>query len=687
MSDNERETDAELLAERAAGARRRTEETLSETCVPEPFRDFFRKTAEFMLSVRKPEENETLSELSALNLSMYADILPDHYDMSYANPEYAADRLGEAYGPLLAAVYAELRGLIPAVYEDDTEGQAVLFELYLELYSEFEEEPPKAETVRRIFGDYIRDYAESYLMERIRAQVDPAKNFAVRIIERSDPADLRYLYSYGEYVSKETLETARFIGSLPEEEIARAAGTFTEGYRLGFVHAHKDLSKKGTVQLVYELGFERIMKRAVENFRGMSLETTAERAPVRLISRGPNRHNGYTGAVPNLQFDYDHREDLALVLDERFISMRKRLQQECFEAVRQLARRHAGPAVQEAFGREPFEPAAHAHAIRMSEAQLPAFIDMKTELRAITQRYIPGNERSFTIMDFPVPDVGPRFPEIFEDTLRVNTLDSEKYGEIQQYLIDALDKGSYVKVTGRNGNETDLVIALHELSDPDTQTNFENCVADVNIPVGEVFTSPRLRGTGGLLHVRRVFLEGYEFRDLKITLRDGYIESADCGNFEDPEENRRYIDENILFHHPTLTIGEFAIGTNTTAYVMARKYGIEAKMPILIAEKTGPHFAMGDTCYSFEEDNRVFNPDGKEIIARDNEHTLVRKTDPSKAYYGCHTDITIPYDELGGITVLTEDGEKIELIRDGRFVLPGTEVLNTPLDEAAAKES
>ena len=47
-----------------------------------------------------------------------------------------------------------------------------------------------------------------------------------------------------------------------------------------------------------------------------------------------------------------------------------------------------------------------------------------------------------------------------------------------------------------------------------------------------------------------------------------------------------------------------------------RKYGIEDKMPILIAEKTGPHFAVGDTCYSWSEDIRVYNPNGKEIIAK-----------------------------------------------------------------------
>ena len=52
----------------------------------------------------------------------------------------------------------------------------------------------------------------------------------------------------------------------------------------------------------------------------------------------------------------------------------------------------------------------------------------------------------------------------------------------------------------------------------------------------------------------------------------------------------------------------------------------------------------------------------------------------SKAYFGCHTDITIPYVELGAILVETEDGREISLIQDGRFVLAGTEELNKELD-------
>ena len=108
---------------------------------------------------------------------------------------------------------------------------------------------------------------------------------------------------------------------------------------------------------------------------------------------------------------------------------------------------------------------------------------------------------------------------------------------------------------------------------------------------------------------------------------------------------------------------------------------MEAKLPILIAEKTGPHFAVGDTCYSHAEDMAVYNPDGKEIVARDNAKSLLRNEKPDEAYFNCHTDITIPYDELGELTAVTRDGSRIVIIKDGRFVLPGTEPLNEAFEK------
>ena len=166
-----------------------------------------------------------------------------------------------------------------------------------------------------------------------------------------------------------------------------------------------------------------------------------------------------------------------------------------------------------------------------------------------------------------------------------------------------------------------------------------------------------------------------------MTFEDGKVRDYTCTNFDEEEKNKEYIKANVLYHYDSLPLGEFAIGTNTTAYMTAKKYDIGSRFPILIAEKTGPHFAVGDTCYSRSEDVKVYNEDGKEIVARDNSVSILRKTDPAKAYFGCHTDITIPYDELGSIIAYDEKGNSYPIIKEGRFVLKGCEELNEPFDK------
>jgi leucyl aminopeptidase (aminopeptidase T) len=276
-----------------------------------------------------------------------------------------------------------------------------------------------------------------------------------------------------------------------------------------------------------------------------------------------------------------------------------------------------------------------------------------------------------------VPTIGANFEEIFAEIVKINTLDAVLYQKVQQKLIDALDKAKFVKIKGKGANKTDLTVYLHELENPEKQTIFENCVADVNIPVGEVFTSPKLLGTTGILHVTSVYLNELLYKDLKIEFADGLIRDYRCSNFANEADNQKFVRDNVLFGRDTLPLGEFAIGTNTAAYQMAKKFDIADKLPILIAEKMGPHFAVGDTCYSHQEEVKVYNPDSKEIVARDNEVTLEnRKEHPERAYFQCHTDITIPYDELGSIVAFKENGEEISLIEDGKFVLEGTEVLN-----------
>ena len=678
----------ELAKERYDLAVERIREIREEKTVAEPYLDFFTKTAGFleeMICLRNRVETGemkklSLEELRLENTGYYQDILPENYPTSYSSPDYAAKILGEELGVLLSFLYTELRGMIVYAWEQKEWDLLVGLELFLQVYSEFEGgEVPTRENVRKILYWYVNDYCQEMVEERIRQAVDPALDFAVKIIKDADLTDLRYLYQFGEYVTEEEEKTAAFLNALPEEEITAMARTYTEGYRIGFIATGKDLSRKKTVNIRYVLGFERMIRAAITQFEQMGLQPVIYRSAVHMVNKGLHRI-GYYGAIPNPQFDYDHRNDIALYLDDDFVSRKLRATRGAYETYKELAGVHAGPAVVEIFGERPFVPETCEYAMKLTEKQQKLKVHMQNEIGQITNRYIKGEERSFTIIAYPVPAIGDQFEEIFRETVKINTLDYNLYQQIQQKLIDALDLGTSVHILGKGENRTDLRVQLHKLEDPEKQTNFENCVADVNIPVGEVFTSPQLAGTNGLLHVGSVYIGEFQFKDLEIRFENGIAVSYTCKNFETEEENKALVKQMILKNHETLPMGEFAIGTNTTAYRMARDYDIADKLPILIAEKTGPHFAVGDTCYSHEEDNLSYNPDGKAIVARENTVSAQRHENPEKAYLNCHTDITIPYDELDKITVIRKDGTTEDIIADGRFVLAGTEALNGPLD-------
>ncbi|WP_347559747.1 aminopeptidase [Clostridium sp. AM58-1XD] len=393
-----------------------------------------------------------------------------------------------------------------------------------------------------------------------------------------------------------------------------------------------------------------------------------------------NRKVGYYSAGPNKQYEYDHRQDSAVYMDKAFKDRKLGVMKVAYEEYKKEASWYAGPAVVETFGERPFEPVNKKEALSLTDKQEKLTVACTGEAAQIGQEYIRGDETSFTIIAFPVPEIGPDFQKIFKETIRINTLDYEKYKVIQQAVIDVLDQAACLEIKGAGSNETRLKVSLHKLNDPEKETNFENCVADVNIPVGEVFTSPVLQGTDGILHVESVYIGDIRFKNLKMTFKDGMVTDYSCRNFESEEENRKLVKQVILKNHDTLPMGECAIGTNTTAYAMAEQFGIIEKLPILIVEKMGPHFAVGDTCYSWAEDSAVYNPDGKEIVARDNEISILRKEDVSKAYFSCHTDITIPYRELDEIAAVLPDGKRIMVIEKGRFAVKGAEALNEPLN-------
>lgn len=670
--------------------------------------DYFQKVAEFLILLDETRsflgenglEQASMEELETRNEALYRDIQPENYERSYTNPAYAVSRLGgekgEKMAQMLSFLFCEMRSLIPFVYENRLNEMVIRLELFVEIYSAMEY--ADEEEIRQIIYWFVSDYTETAVERHLEEMLVADDQFAVNLIKTADLSDSRYLYAYGEYVGENELLMADFMAGLPEEKIHTMADTYTEGYRIGFAAGNKDLSKKTTVEIRYQLGFERMMRRAVENFEKMGLQVVCYRAAGSILYNPSLYKVGFYGGVVNRQYEFDHKDDKALFFDKVYMNHKLEVTRTAFEKLSRQARGYAGPAVLETFGEKDFAPKNKPQALKLSEEQNELLVEYRTLAGQLQRQYILEEERSFTIIAFPMPEIRESFTaevlqrvgcqnatecyrSFFEEVIRINTLDYKLYQRIQQTLIDALDKADYCVVKGMGENHTDLRVNLWKLGDPSRETIFENCVADVNIPVGEVFTSPVLKGTDGVLHVSRVYLNGLEYKNLELKFENGKIAAYSCSNFETEEENRKFVWENVLFRHKTLPIGEFAIGTNTVAYMAAQRYGVQDKFPILIAEKTGPHFAVGDTCYSHAEEVRVFNPDGKEIVAKDNEVARLREKAPEKAYFNCHTDITIPYNELGELSAVSADGEKTVLIQNGRFVLAGTEELNKAFAE------
>ncbi|MBL6988954.1 MAG: aminopeptidase [Bacteriovoracaceae bacterium] len=639
------------------------------------FSQYFKKTIERILKCNSLEKNlndeyfksHTLEELKEQNHSLFSEILDDNYNTCYSNPSYTAELFGKELGPVLASFYASIFKYTSYAFTHKTYLMESWNQSFIEVYDAINADKKDKLTLTSLVSKVDRDVNEEEMTMNVLRRFDVDSSIHTSIVMDSDLTDQKYLYRYGEYICDNEIKLSSFIQKFTQDKIDTLSKSMANAYVRGFELGRKDMKKKKSVAIYYYIGQERLVKSLVKEFEAVGLKSILSYAD---------------GTKPNRQYDYDYRFSHALFFNKEYSDQTYNTFNKVSSDNKQLLNEFSGAFFFDSFGESPFSPESKPLALKFDDQQQKLFSEHSSKMRETQNKYIPRTETSFGIIAFPTPEIGKDFENIFEETSNINMLDTEHYEKIQHNIVNVLDKADFVHVKGKNNNKTDIMVKMPKIDDPKTQTNFVNCGADVNIPVGEVFTTPQLKKTNGTLHINETYLDGLNYKDLIFTIKDGYVTDFNCSNFDNEEEGKKYIQENLFFPHKTLPIGEFAIGTNTLAYVMAQKYNLLSILPILIVEKMGPHFAFGDTCFSWEEDWKVYNPiDNKEIVARDNEKTLLRKTDLQKAYTQCHTDITLPYEDLDFISVVTTDETRVDIIKDGRFAVPGTEELNIPLDK------
>lgn len=612
-------------------------------------------------------DEKTFEELHEQNQGFYAEILPKNYSSCYANPAYSAQIFGEEIGVMLSGFYSDYRQYPNYAFQHRIYMMKKHNQLFIDVYQLFKNKHGAVEAVD-LKSLISRINANPTLEDetiQFKQGYDPSFRFFLDIIENSDLSDLRYLLKYGDYISENEIRIAKFMQTIQQFKINKIATVFCKAFTQGL--KNKRVKLKSTIRLYFPIGYERIALAIIKYFKAENVEILIND----MITTSTNR-----------QYWYDHRFDHTLYFDKDYCNKYLKILKETYEANKVLAGKFSGYMYFEAFGEKPFNPEIKPVCLKLSEDQIQLENAFDNECIEIHEKYIPASETSYSMIAFPSPEIGTNFEAVFEDMLDINSLDSNKYELIQQKMIDVLDQADYVHIKGKGSNQTDIKVKMHTLKNPDQETNFNNYVADENIPVGEVYTSPQLSGTNGLLHIEEAFLLSYHYQNLKLHFKDGFISEYSCNNQENEKDTNSYIFENLMEQHETLPLGEFAIGTNTLAYVKAKKHKIMHLLPELVLEKMGPHFAIGDTCFSWDEDTPLFNNiNSKRLTAVENEKTALRKKNTNDAYTNVHTDITLPYESIEFITAATKDGEKTDIIRNCRFVLPGTEELNIPLEE------
>lgn len=577
------------------------------------------------------------------------------YENSMQNPE-KAEEIYPGAGNWYAVIQAEASGIAENLMigqKDMAQAREKLLEKAGQIV---EKEENSADELRQLWKTFLLETATVREMDFVKSMVCIGEeNPYETVLEKADNSTADWMEEYGLPVTETDKKMMRFWFGLEKEKLQAMGKTIADAFLHGFISQSRDRRERKRVRFYYQIGQEALAREVIKALKEKGL-TPVITAPHTLHALN--------------QWQADHQFDHSVVMDEELFQAEWKAYETAMYFYEKELKDTCGMIGIDQFGMESVIYTHGEHALQPDEGSKNWKTKLEQKKRDLESQWIRPSEISFCKVAFPNLLVGERFEEIFEDFFQMNVEESEPFEKLQQVLIDGLDTCDIAEIKGCNGNETDIRISLWPIKDPTKETKFLNCGGDLNIPYGEVFTTPKLAGTTGLYHVEEICLKGIFYHDLRLTFQDGWVVDANC------REGKEYVMNRLLYPNEKITMGEFAVGSNTKAYAIAHKYQLGDRLPILIYEKMGPHIAIGDPCFARSEDASIYNMyDHKEMVCRENEITAERNT-KENIYFGNHVDITLPYHQVKYLRGIRKDGTIVSFIENGRFVLKGTEGLN-----------
>ncbi|WP_240843863.1 aminopeptidase [Acidaminobacter sp. JC074] len=603
-----------------------------------------------------------LELLKHFNENFYSVFLEENYSDSFANPHYCYKTFGEI-GILLSTIYSLILPCNNLVEVDHSFIEK--YKIFIgEIESKYRSNSLNYDDLLRSFESFSHSYQRVTLKHFIYMNYGMKRELIESVILNDDLSSTDYLYKLNLHVTDDDKKMVEAINQISDIKLKEFAEYYFEAYMRSFTRNNLKRGSRTGMAIHTFLGLERFTR---------ILYNT-------ILDRGYRPYIAYIHPGPiNNQFEFDHNTDDAFYLSDDHLDEYLLDMAEFFEAYKAELLKYSGNFKIVRFG-ETIKPLSFIDVKpKYSDGQAKIKQTMNSSFFRLREKYIPEESRNYSLMGLPCIEIHKDFLEVFEHFIDINKMSNEENERLQSILINELDKAEFIHVVGGRGNRTNIKVNMQNLNNPNQETLFFNCGSDANIPLGEVFTSPKLNGTSGIIHFPSIYVDGMHYKHLELEFDDGVVSDYNCNNFEDTEKNRLYVKENLLESIENLPMGEFAIGTNTYAYSVIKHYDLFDKLNPLLMEKIGPHFAIGDTGYSEMEDIKVYNQNGKEIIAKDNEISIKRTHDINKAYTYIHKDLTLRIEEIKELSVVTVAHDKIVIIKDGGYKLSGLEPFNKDL--------
>ena len=134
-------------------------------------------------------------------------------------------------------------------------------------------------------------------------------------------------------------------------------------------HIPREEFDKRIVEIRYQIGNERVVKKIMEKLSGLGHDFVIYRAAVNAVTKNGLEKMGYYGACPNKQYEIDHQMDQGLFLNKKYIERKRDVMKNAYEANKELAAQYAGAIVIEPFVEHKKGEACKLEAISLNERQ------------------------------------------------------------------------------------------------------------------------------------------------------------------------------------------------------------------------------------------------------------------------------------------------------------------------------